>query len=52
VAPGDFDGDGWPDLLAETPSGQLWLYRSTGRGGWFTGHAVVGSGFSVLRDLS
>ena len=34
VGPGDFNGDGSPDLLArETSNGVLWLYPGNGRGG-------------------
>lgn len=33
LTPGDFDGDGIPDVLARTRTGQLWLYRGNGSGG-------------------
>ena len=29
LAPGDFDGDGYPDLLARSPDGSMWLYSGT-----------------------
>jgi peptidoglycan/xylan/chitin deacetylase (PgdA/CDA1 family) len=32
--PGDFDGDGYPDVLAVTPSGALVLFSGNGVGGW------------------
>jgi hypothetical protein len=33
-SPGDFDGDGYPDVLAVAPSGALWLFSGDGFGGW------------------
>jgi hypothetical protein len=33
LAPGDWSGDGKPDLLARTPDGRLLLYRGNGRAG-------------------
>ncbi|MFF5283052.1 FG-GAP repeat domain-containing protein [Streptomyces sp. NPDC013171] len=54
IAPGDLTGDGRTDLLARTPSGELWLYAddTTGKfkprvkvgGGWQIYNAVVGVG--------
>jgi hypothetical protein len=37
VLPGDFSGDGNPDLIARTATGALLLYRGNGSGGWITG---------------
>lgn len=42
LSPGDFDGDGHPDLLAIDTAGRLYLYRGNGRGGW------VGNGSGLL----
>ncbi|MCW3840793.1 DUF1906 domain-containing protein [Micromonospora yasonensis] len=48
---GDFNGDGYPDLLArEKSTGDLWLYpgRAAGRLGTRT---KVGSGWNAVRDM-
>jgi hypothetical protein len=37
LAPGDWSGDGRPDLLARTTDGLLLLYRGNGSGGFLTG---------------
>ena len=48
VAPGDWSGDGLPDILAVNRStGKLLLYRGDGRGGVRAG-TVVGAGWQVL----
>jgi hypothetical protein len=39
VAPGDFSGDGLPDVLARHSDGTLSMYRGDGDGGWITGKA-------------
>jgi beta-glucosidase-like glycosyl hydrolase len=47
VAPGDFDGDGHPDVLARTTAGELLLYRGNGVGGWLAGGPVsLGTGWN------
>ncbi len=46
---GDFNGDGRPDLLARTSSGQLWLYPAI-HGGFAT-HQVVGNGFQTMTAI-
>ncbi|MGJ7451071.1 S8 family serine peptidase [Aquipuribacter sp. MA13-6] len=48
LGPGDFDGDGRPDLLAVTSTGTLRLYPSTGNGG-FRGSRQIGVGWSTMR---
>jgi beta-glucosidase-like glycosyl hydrolase len=45
VAPGDFDGDGHPDVLARDGSGRLWLYRGNGAGGWL-GRTALTTGWN------
>jgi FG-GAP-like repeat len=42
--PGDFDGDGYPDVLAVAPGGALWLFSGNGFGGWRS-QRQVGSGW-------
>jgi FG-GAP-like repeat len=50
-SPGDFDGDGCPDLLAvENATGRLWLYPGTCTGGW-RARVLVGSGWNVMNSL-
>jgi hypothetical protein len=45
---GDFNGDGYPDVLAEEANGKLYLYPGTGTGGFGNGgHALlIGEGFN------
>lgn len=44
---GDFNGDAHGDLIARRTDGTLWLYPTTGRGGW--GKATqIGRGWSSL----
>ena len=40
VAPGDFDGDGDPDVIGITLSGDLILYSGNGVGGWESSSAI------------
>ena len=50
AAPGDFTGDGHPDVLgARRDDGTLWLYPGNGRAGWLTPRRV-GAGW-LSRDL-
>jgi hypothetical protein len=52
LAPGDFTGDGHPDVLARNPEGLLLLYRGDGDGGWVTGKAEqIGSGWAPFTAL-
>jgi hypothetical protein len=51
LAPGDFSGDGTPDLLARLPDGRLLLYRGNGTGGWLPGAPEVGSGWQPFTAL-
>lgn len=50
VTPGDFDGDGHPDILARDSSGTLWLYPGNGTGGWAARRAV-GSGWNIMTKI-
>ncbi|MGP3690612.1 FG-GAP-like repeat-containing protein [Streptomyces sp. IBSNAI002] len=50
LAPGDFSGDGLPDLLARDPGGVLWLFRGSGAGG-FAPRVRVGSGWNIYNAL-
>ena len=51
VAPGDFNGDQKPDVLARTRNGDLMLYRGNGAGGWLAGSPVRVSGGWNAFDL-
>ena len=49
VAPGDWDGDGAPDLLARRVSdGTLWLYPGDGAGAFLNTARRIGTGWSGL----
>jgi len=54
AAPGDFSGDGKPDVVAVTTAGQLVMYRGNGTGAWITGigESIGGAGWGPLRVLS
>ena len=52
LAPGDFSGDGKPDLLARTSAGALLTYRGDGDGGFATGRGEqIGSGWQSFTAL-
>ncbi|SEO92325.1 FG-GAP repeat domain-containing protein [Actinacidiphila rubida] len=52
VAVGDITGDGFGDLLARTPSGDLYLYKSTGNvSAPFSGRVKVGHGYGIYDQL-
>ncbi|HEX6025550.1 MAG TPA: VCBS repeat-containing protein [Solirubrobacter sp.] len=52
LTPGDFSGDGYPDLLARQSNGVLLMYRGDGDGGWITGHGEqIGVGFESFNAL-
>ena len=52
VAPGDFSGDGLPDLLARQQDGTLLMYRGDGDGGWVTGAGEpIGSGWQGFTAI-
>ena len=50
LAPGDWSGDGNPDLLARQSDGALIMYRGDGQGG-FAGRAQIGSGWQSFTAL-
>jgi murein DD-endopeptidase MepM/ murein hydrolase activator NlpD len=51
VAPGDFDGDRHPDLIArEAATGALWLYPGDGRGG-FLPRVRIGRGWQAMDAI-
>lgn len=53
IVPGDLTGDGKADLLARTPSGDLYLYPGTGSisGSPFGDRVKVGSGWGIYDQI-
>jgi hypothetical protein len=52
LAPGDFSGDGHPDVLARQADGALLMYRGDGDGGWVTGNGEkVGAGWQSFTAI-
>lgn len=49
-SPGDFDGDGYPDVLARNSVGTFVLYPGNGHGGWGT-PSVVGQGWDMFDNI-
>jgi VCBS repeat protein len=51
LAPGDFSGDGRPDLLARTAAGTLRLHRGDGNGGFLESGITLGTGWGSLTAV-
>lgn len=53
IAPGDVTRDGKPDVLARTPSGDLYLYKGTGRlkPDPFSPRVKVGNGWGIYDQV-
>jgi hypothetical protein len=52
LAPGDWSGDGKPDLLARTSDGKLLMYRGNGAGGFVSeARPQIGSGWQGFTAL-
>ena len=47
----DFTGDGKGDLLAETSTGDLYLYRGNGLGGFTGGGTRIGAGWGIFAKV-
>jgi hypothetical protein len=48
LSPGDFTGDDRADLIAVKPSGDMYLYKGNGRGGFTGGGVKIGSGWGTF----
>jgi hypothetical protein len=50
-SPGDFNGDGFADVIARNAAGELLLYRGNGQGGWLNGTAPekIGTGWNQFN---
>lgn len=51
LSPGDFTGDGKPDLLSRTPDGRLRVHRGDGAGGFSQSGTLVSTGWGGLTAL-
>jgi SpoIID/LytB domain protein len=51
-SPGDFTGDGRPDVLARTADGTVYLYRGDGLGGWSLPRTTVATGWQQYTALT
>lgn len=47
---GDFDGDGYADLIARRPNGTLLLYPTNGRGLFLT-PKQIGNGWGIMKSI-
>ncbi|MBU2666199.1 VCBS repeat-containing protein [Actinoplanes bogorensis] len=52
-SPGDFNGDGFTDVITRNSGGELFLYRGNGRGGWVDGstNIRIGTGWNQFNLL-
>jgi VCBS repeat protein len=48
LSPGDFTGDDNADVIAVKPSGKMYLYRGSGRGGFTGGGTRIGTGWGIF----
>jgi len=50
-SPGDFSGDGRSDLVAVRSTGDLYLYRGNGAGGFAGAGTRIGGGWSAFAKV-
>jgi hypothetical protein len=51
-SPGDFNGDGHPDVIARNTNGDLYLARGNGAGGWVSGTSTkIGTGWQTFTAI-
>ena len=48
LSPGDFTGDDKADVIAVKPSGEMYLYRGNGRGGFTGAGTRIGTGWGIF----
>jgi len=48
---GDFDGDGWPDVVARDSAGALWLYPNNGAGTGFSTPVALATGWQGMTSI-
>ena len=51
LAPGDWTGDGKPDLLARKTNGELWLVAGNGKGGFAGSWRKIGTGWQMYAQM-
>lgn len=51
IVPGDWDGDGRPDLVVRDRAGSLFLHRGTGTGTFSSTGNQIGRGWEGMRDI-
>lgn len=51
ITPGDFDGDGRPDVLGRASDGTLWLYRGNGTGGFASPAFQIDAGWQGYVEV-
>jgi hypothetical protein len=50
--PGDFNNDGFPDVIARKPDGTLWLYKGNGADKFINGTGIsLGGGWDTYNSL-
>jgi N-acetylmuramoyl-L-alanine amidase/FG-GAP-like repeat len=50
-SPGDFTGDGKADIIGITSSGDMYLYRGNGAGGFAAGGTKIGAGWNMFAKV-
>jgi peptidoglycan hydrolase-like protein with peptidoglycan-binding domain len=51
ITPGDWTGDGKPDLLARKANGELWLIAGNGEGGFTGSWRKIGTGWQMYTQM-
>ena len=51
IAPGDFNGDGNPDLITVRPNGVMNLYPGNGKGGFGSSYPQIGAGWQTRDQI-
>nr|WP_238338142.1 FG-GAP-like repeat-containing protein [Pedococcus badiiscoriae] len=51
ITPGDWSGDGKPDLLARKANGELWFIAGNGKGGFTGAWRRIGTGWQMFSQM-